>query len=325
MSNHIEKIFPCQDTPAETPLTSPPPCDPGAGGGGAAEGGSLPCLYSNISTEIVPENLRKEQILALCGILAPYQKRQAHTLFLNVSRLIQQAPSVGHIGFFTLTTKDSTDKKEFSRRWNSMRSHYWADSPNFGHWIGCFEQQARGAWHLHVLVVMPYDIRTGFDFEEVEKGRYRSAGSYLRSVWRELRGACLRYGFGRHELLPVRSNAEAMARYVGKYISKHIGQRDEEAKGKRLVTASCGWVKNSVRFAWNTPGAKEWRRKVALFAAVLGIDDPAGLYLRLGPTWAYKHLDTIYNIDELVAGIERGVYMLKKGDLVNVRTGEILF
>jgi hypothetical protein len=172
---------------------------------------------------------------------------------------------------------------------------------------------------------MPYDIRTGLDFEEVEKGRYRSAGSYLRSVWRELRGACLRYGFGRHELLPVRSNAEAMARYVGKYISKHIGQRDEEAKGKRLVTSSCGWVKNSVRFAWNTPGAKEWRRKVALFAAVLGIDDPAGLYFRLGPTWAYRHLDTIYNIDEMVAGIERGVYMLKNGDLVNVRTGETLF
>ncbi len=297
---------------------------------GAGEPVPLPCLYSNISTEIVPEDspevLRKEQILALCGILAPYQKRQAHTLYSNVSRLIESAPSVGHVGFFTLTTKDNvTDKAEFSRRWDSMNSHYWKSSPHFGHWLGCYEQQKRGAWHLHILVILPYDIRQGVDFAELEQGRYRSASPYLRSVWRELRGACLRYGFGRHELLPVKSNAEAMARYVGKYVSKHIGQRNEEAQGKRLVTSSQGWVKNSIRFAWNTTGAKEWRRKVALFAAYAGVNGFAGLYYKLGPNWAWRYLDTIVQIDDIVSSSETPVLTIRDDQLIDMRNGEILF
>lgn len=286
---------------------------------------SLPCLYSNNCIEEAPEKLRKEQILALCGILAPYQKRQAHTLFSNVERLINQAPSVGHVGFFTLTTKDNvTDKAEFSRRWHSMLSNYWSQSPHFGHWLGTYEQQKRGAWHLHVLVVLPYDIRTGVDFDEFAKGRYKSASPYLRSVWRDLRGACIRYNFGRHELLPIKSNAEGMARYVGKYISKHIGQREEAAKGKRLISSSQGWLKNSSNFAWNTEGSKEWRRKVALFAGALGIQGPAGLYFKLGPNWAWKHLDTIYNIDEL---LQAGTLSAKliNGNITNPATGEILF
>lgn len=320
---------PCQPGgKPESVFVSGPLCDgivEGAGRGDA-ERVSLPCLYSNNSTEAVPENEKKEQILALCGILSPYQKKQAHTLYSNVEKLIKMAPSVGHVGFFTLTTKDNvTDKTEFSRRWNSMRSHYWSGSPNFGHWIGCYEQQKRGAWHLHILVILPYDIRQGVDFAELEQGRYRSASPYLRSVWRELRGACLRYGFGRHELLPVKSNAEAMARYVGKYVSKHIGHRDEEAKGKRLVTSSQGWVKNSIRFAWNTTGAQEWRRKVALFAAYIGLSSYAGLYYRLGPTWAYRFCGLIHDIDAAVSDSSKPVIIEKDGDLIDVRTGEVLF
>lgn len=284
---------------------------------------TLPCLYSNNSTEKDPDSLQKERILALCGILAPYQKRQAHTLFSNVQRLIKEAPSLGHIGFFTLTTKENIkDKAEFSCRWNSMLTHYWRQSPNFGKWLATYEQQKRGAWHLHLLVVLPYDIRTGVNFEEFAQGNYKSASSYLRSLWRELRGACLTYGFGRHELLPVRSNSEAMARYVGKYISKHIGQREESAKGKRLISASQDWIRNSLNFAWNTEGAQEWRRKVALFAAAVGCSNMEQLYNKLGPNWAYKHLDTIYNVDQLIESLPS---IVLDGKLTDTATGEILF
>jgi hypothetical protein len=273
-------------------------------------GGDAPLLYlySNNSIRDLPDTHRTEQILALCGILAPYQKRQAHALFLNVSRLIDKAPSVGHIGFFSLTVKDNvTDKAEFSRRWNSMRSNYWNTCPHFGHWLGCFEQQKRGAWHLHILVVLPYDIRQGVNFKEFAQRRYRSASPYLRAVWRDLRGACMRYGFGRHELHPVKSNSECMARYIGKYISKHIGQREEAAKGKRLITSSRDWAKNSMKFAWNTEGAKEWRRKVRVFAHLVGCESEGDLYDKFGPGWAYNHLDTIYNIDEQASNLVLGV------------------
>ena len=96
----------------------------------------------------------------------------------------------------------------------------------------------RGAWHLHVLVLLPYDIRTGVDF----------APPYLRAVWRELRIKCKAYGFGRHELLPIKSNADAMAQYIGKYISKHLGSRKDEDKGKRLIASSSGWTKTAFVF-----------------------------------------------------------------------------
>lgn len=262
---------------------------------------ALPCLYSNNCTDTPAQDQRKEQILALCGVLSPYQKRQAHTLFANVERLIQLAPSVGHVGFFTLTTPDNvTDKAEFSRRWHSMRTHYWSKGPHFGEWIGTFEQQIRGAWHLHILVILAENIREGVNFEEFAKGKYRSASPYLRSLWADLRASCALYGFGRHELLPVKSNAEGMARYMGKYISKHIGQRDESAKGKRLVSSSRGWVKNSVRFAWHTEGAQEWRRKFRIFAHLVGCYDLNDLYARLGPGWAYRYLDSINDADILL-------------------------
>lgn len=319
----LERLCQSDDRECSFSSTERDRCESGATGPEREErSDSLPCLYSNISNgEVLPDHCL-EQVRALCGILAPYQKRQAHTLFSNVSRLIELSPTIGHVGFFTLTTKDVTDKDEFSRRWNSMRSRYWTESPHFGHWLGCFEQQSRGAWHLHLIVVMSYDIREGVDFVEFEQGRYKSASPYLRSVWRDLRGACLRYGFGRHELMPVKSNAEAMARYIGKYISKHIGHREESAKGKRLITSSQGWVKNSIRFAWNTDGAKEWRRKVAKFASVLGCSDLTGLYDKLGPSWAYKYLEVICNIDEMVSGLPS---VLCEDSLIDPKTGTILF
>ena len=271
------------------------------GSAGEADSVRLPCLYSNNCIGDTADTPLKEQILALCGVLSPYQKRQAHTLFANVERLIQLAPSVGHVGFFTLTTPDNvTDKAEFSRRWHSMRTNYWNKSHHFGEWIGTFEQQKRGAWHLHILVILAENIREGVNFEEFAKGKYRSASPYLRSLWADLRASCALYGFGRHELLPVKSNAEGMARYMGKYISKHIGQRDESAKGKRLVSSSRGWVKNSVRFAWHTEGAQEWRRKLRIFAHLVGCYDLNDLYARLGPGWAYRYLDSINDADILL-------------------------
>ena len=97
-------------------------------------------------------------------------------------------------------------------------------------------------------MLLPYDIRTGVDFTQFALGRYSSAPPYLRAVWRELRIKCKAYGFGRHELLPIKSNADAMAQYIGKYISKHLGSRKDEDKGKRLIASSSGWKKTAFVF-----------------------------------------------------------------------------
>lgn len=273
--------------------------------GGGERSESLPCLYSNNSIKNDSEEHRTACILALCGMLAPYHKRQAEALFLNVERLINNAPSIGHVGFFTITTKDNViDHREFQKRWNSFRTSYLARSFWFKQWIGTYERQKRGAWHLHLLVTLPYDIRSGCDFAQFERGNYRSAPPVLRQLWRDLRGKLPLYNFGRHELLPVKSNPQAMARYVGKYVSKHLGSRKEEDKGKRLIVASRDWIRHSCKFAWHTEGAQEWRRKVRVFAHALGCTDMDQLYNRLGHGWAYRYADSIFDADDLASTVQ---------------------
>jgi hypothetical protein len=203
---------------------------------------------------------------------------------------------MGHVGFLTLTFPDNvTDHTEAYDRFRSFNSNYFSKSTRFGQWVCVKERQKRGAWHYHLVVTLAEDIREGVNFEQFANGNYSSASSFLRETWAELRQKLKEYGFGRSELLPVKSNAEAMGRYVGKYISKHIGARKTEDKGVRMVNYSRGWIKNSCRIAWNTPNAKEWRFKLETFAARHGCTELYQLEEFLCPGWAYKYQQEIFN------------------------------
>jgi hypothetical protein len=78
-------------------------------------------------------------------------------------------------------------------------------------------------------------------------------------------------------MVPIRSSAEAISRYVGKYISKHIGNREERDKGVRLAGFSKGARIGTSRFAWATPGSWVWRRKLKILAESLGVPEIAGM------------------------------------------------
>lgn len=163
------------------------------------------------------------------------------------------------------------------------------------------------------MVQLKFDIRDGFDFgayREWLEGNNRfnkrcpTGNASLRSLWADFRENLEPYGLGKiHSLEPIESNAEAIGRYVGKYISKHIGNRTEEQKGVRLVNYSRGWLRNSVKFAWNTDNAFVWRRKLAKYAASLGCTELYQLNEKLGPGWVYKYLDDIIAIE--ITTIER--------------------
>lgn len=289
---------PCDPAPVSDGRGRLEPTVGGAGAGGCLREAPLPCLYSN---NVIGDEAKTKAVCGLAALLSPYHKRQAHALFDNVHRLISRAPSIGHIGFLTLTTPDNCrDAAEFRRRWRSFTSNFFADCPEFGDWIAVYERQRRGSWHLHLLVIVAQDIRSGVDWAEFERGIYRSASPYLRSLWALLRGRCAAFGFGRHELLPVRSNPEAMARYVGKYIGKHMGQRKPEDKGKRLISASTGWPRSSTRFAWHTEGAQIWRRNLGRLAAHLGLPDMSSFCDRYGSSWAYHLAEVIRDVDQVL-------------------------
>ena len=126
--------------------------------------------------------------------------------------------SLERLGFLTLTfAQDIKDPIEAQRRFNSLATHVLRD--RYADYIRIWERTKKGRIHYHLLVVLPEDIRTGFSFVEAEFGVYTSAPKALRSEWAFWRSTAKEYGFGRTELLPIRSTAEGIARYVGKYIS----------------------------------------------------------------------------------------------------------
>lgn len=260
---------------------------PGEGG----ESAYLPCLFSNIS--ITPSGGFAS------NRLSSQTKKSAFALASNV-RAMAEKYGLERLGFLTLTFADLVlDAREAQRRFNSLATNVLKH--RYETWLNVLERHGSGRVHFHLLVVLSQDIRTGFDFSGIAAHDYRSASPFLRSEWAFWRRTAKPYGFGRTELLPIRSNAEGIGRYVGKYLGKHMAQRKEEDKGVRLVRYSNRARHCVTRFSWANDGAKEWRRKVQAFAWMMfeaqGITPTMqGLREALGPRWAYHWREFILNL-----------------------------
>jgi hypothetical protein len=252
--------------------------------------------------EILPQNLTAADKL---NHPSTQHRKSAAALSWNVKALADRY-RIQRLGFLTLTFADHVlEPKEASRRLNSLKTHvlrkrYQGD-------IRVFERQKSGRIHYHLLVVLGSDIRTGANFHEFTQGDYRSASQALRAEWAFWRKTAKLYGFGRTELLPVKSTGEAIAAYVGKYISKHIESRESRDKGVRLVSYSGPARYATTRFQWASPGMQQWRKKTALAARILahgkGISHPTENTLRrlYGPRWAFKLREFILSLPDFPA------------------------
>lgn len=251
----------------------------------------LPCLNSNNSNETplpagVVEGLQR---------LTTNHRKTAYKLAKSVARLCGKY-GVERVGFLTLTFADHvTCAKEAGRRYNSLRTGVLAE--RYVETICVLERMKSGRIHFHLLVVLPVDIRTGFDFGAASRGDYRSANSQLRAEWAFWRSTARGYGFGRTELLPVKSNEEGLSKYVGKYIAKHVGQREERDRGVRLVRYSRGASIGSNAFMFASVRSKLWRWQVSEFARRNGCVDLAALRQKFGPRWAYYQRASIVGIE----------------------------
>ena len=236
----------------------------------------------------------------LCPIDSASRKR-ATALGENAKALIELV-GLERVGFVTLTFADKPSVKEAQRRlYSLMRNHgrEW-----FAMYIRVGEMQVRGVVHYHFLADCGFDLRTGFDFEAVGRGDYRSACPELRSLWREMREILPRYGFGRSELMPIKSSLEAAARYVGKYLSKGdtnavVGGVQWPKGARRLgYSQRGGWRvwKSPHCFAWRSHGGEVWRAIVAGVADELQCANMDELRDKLGPRWAWR-LQQIYKAD----------------------------
>jgi hypothetical protein len=292
-------------TPKTAPYTAGPQATPQPEGSFPhpadhrdAPGSPLPCRFIEATQPRPPQKLPPE---ARPGGLSTHHKKAAAALSWNVTALVEKY-GVERIGFLTLTfAQHILDPKEAQRRYNSLNVHVL--SKRYAQVIRVIERQKSGRIHYHLLVVLPDDIRSGADFDAFAIRDYKSANNHLRREWAYWRHTAGKYGFGRTELMPIRSNAEAMGAYVGKYISKHIGNRDERDKGVRLVAYSKGCRMASTRYTSTGFGATEWRRKVYAFVHMTRISHPgepvtglASLRRIYGPKWSYQWRDFILNL-----------------------------
>lgn len=263
-----------------------------------APGPPLPCRFIEATASRPPRVLPPE---ARPAGLSTHHKKAAAALSWNVAHLVE-THGVDRIGFLTLTFADHVlDPKEAQRRFKSLRTNVL--SKRYADHVRVLERQKSGRIHYHLLVVLPDDIRSGADFDAFATRDYKTANNHLRREWAYWRHTAEKYGFGRTELMPIRSNAQAMGAYVGKYISKHIGQREERDKGVRLVEYSKGARMASTRYTCTGFGATEWRRKLYTFVHLTRTSHPgepvtglASLKRIYGPKWSYQWREFIMNL-----------------------------
>lgn len=237
---------------------------------------ALPCLNSHNCTKVE---------------LSSNARKTAYSLTANVLMMAERH-GIERLLFNTLTFRDHvTDGREAQRRLHSLATHVLRQ--RYLEYIVVVERQKSGRIHYHLLCAVDHDVRTGFDFQQAAEGVYSSASGALRSEWAFWRRTAPKYGFGRTEQMPVRSTSEGIAKYVGKYIAKHVDKRRQDDKGLRLVRYSEGSKNTTNQFAWYSPAARLWRAKLRTFAKEYSIHEYDELSRVLGSRWAYKFRDAI--------------------------------
>lgn len=269
---------------------------------------TLPCQSSHkcCKHEDVPDVIRAaEQRLSMKRQLKSWHAGSARdikacmTLRMNVEALVD-AFGLERIGFLTLTLPDhldwwsNDDWKEARRRFKSLNDGYLRRM-GFSNYISVVEPQASGRIHWHLVLVLLEDIRTGVAFDEFDRGNYQSAGKYLRSLWKDLRRILPRYGFGRHELMPIRKDKEAMAHYVAKYLNKgRVAEMSGIVDGRKMTRrrrvryGGKGWRRATQEWTFVEGPARDYRRDLKSLAAQCGwksFEDPKELF---GSRWAYQ-------------------------------------
>ncbi len=258
---------------------------PGIGTGREAErraappASALPCPNTNNCNDWI----------GFSAILSTVQRRTVYALARNCYLLVN-AHGIERVGFLTLTfARHVVSTKEAQQALHSLMTGVL--KKRYPEYIIVMERMNSKRIHYHLLVAMAEDVRTGFDFDAVKGGDYRSATAYLRKEWAFWRVTAPKYGFGRTELLPIKSTAEGIAKYLGKYIGKHIIHRLPEDKGARLVRYSKGTNRVSNRFFWCTPGADMWRAKLGTFCRSLNLNSDnyqESLKDWFGKNWVYQ-------------------------------------
>jgi hypothetical protein len=244
----------------------------------AAAAAPLPRQININSNENQPPNANQ---------LTPYRAKKRFAVQKDVEGFARQWGE-DSCGELTLTFAENiTEKAEASRRFNSLRPALFA--LGVLSFIGCWERQMRGAWHLHLLIALAHPVRNQPDARVyLQKLRDIICGT-AENEHRD--GLLVKRGFGYiHHLAPIKKTAARFAGYFTSYLTKTWKALQGEKKRVRLITYSKNILRcASVHFSWNGPGGINWRRKKRMFAFSCGCFTLEMAKENLGATWEYKY------------------------------------
>jgi hypothetical protein len=219
--------------------------------------------------------------------LTPYRAKKRFAVQKDVEGFARQWGE-DRCGELILTFAENiTEKAEASRRFNSLRPALFA--LGVLSFIGCWERQMRGAWHLHLLVALDHPVRNQPDARVyLQKLRDIICGT---AEGEHKDGLLVERGFGYiHHLAPIKKTAARFAGYFTSYLTKTWKALQCEKKRVRLITYARNVVRcASVYFSWNGPGGINWRRKKRMFAFSCGCFSFEMAKENLGATWEYKY------------------------------------
>jgi len=275
---------------------------------------ALPCHFVTTASE----EKKEEEKPPLPGP----RKKQADALTENIKWLAQTFGQE-RIGFLTLTLGDVDaggryrnlrDRKKAQRRFHSLLTNVLA--PRYQCGVTITERHVNLGIHFHLAVVCAADIRGQIDFaacfppkgfqgKPLYKADYSTANNAIKREWAFWRHMAKFYGFGRHQLQPMRANGAALGRYLGAYLRKDWEHRLPQDKGARCVRYFGHWSNqvrtagqrrkappNGCRFGWLTPNARAWRELVKQVISVLQSHGAQigehNIKDICGPKWAWK-------------------------------------
>ncbi len=225
---------------------------------------------------------------------APFPRLEQDNCNRNRSRKGRYLAEVNILGYIrhhgeknvaelVVTVGDCLSSKEFQQKWHSFLTGFIRKRFPSGMWTR--ERQARsGNWHAHCIVNVGRDIKTGFPIAEVERGDYRNVQPWIRALWKELREAAKRYGFGRISLLPIKKTGPAAAKYLVKYLAKAYGS--SKAKGEERCRLFGTWGTRRwcySKFSWVS--GRIFRKRLSWCVTSLGVADIRDIKSLLGRDW----------------------------------------
>ena len=227
------------------------------------------------------QNLNANQLTA-------YRAKRRFAVQKDVEGFARQWGGEDYCAELTLTFAENiTEKAEASRRFNSLRSALSA--LGIRSYMGCWERQTRGAWHLHLLIALLHPVRNQPDARVYIQGLRDTICGTAEHEHKD--GLLVKRGFGYiHHLAPIKKTAARFAGYFTSYLTKTWKELQGEKKRVRLITYARNVIRcASVHFSWNGPNGINWRRKKRMFAFSCGCFTMEMAKEKLGATWEYKY------------------------------------